>query len=109
MRGFIPLTIANIKSFYRNRAALFWTLAFPVIFIILFGSIFSGGTQDFPLALVDEDHSDVSAQLLAGFSNVPILEVDQVGSDEALEHMRTGEFAGVLIIPQGAGAQLTGG
>jgi len=30
------LTIANIKSFTRDRAALFWTLAFPLIFVVLF-------------------------------------------------------------------------
>ena len=42
-RGLLPLTIANVKSYYRDRAALFWTIAFPVIFVILFGSIFSGG------------------------------------------------------------------
>ena len=109
MRGFLPLTIANIKSFYRNRAALFWTLAFPVIFIVLFGSIFSGGNQTFPLALVDEDHSQVSAQLVAGFDNVSILEAEHVGRDEALTHMQSGEFDGVLIIPSGAGASLAGG
>jgi hypothetical protein len=45
MRGFWPMTVANVKSFYRDRASLFWTLAFPVIFVVLFGSIFSGGTS----------------------------------------------------------------
>ena len=55
MRGLLPLTIANIKSFYRNRAALFWTLAFPVIFVVLFGSIFSGGNAHFTIGWVDQD------------------------------------------------------
>ena len=27
----------------RDRAALFWTLAFPLIFIVMFGFIFQGG------------------------------------------------------------------
>ena len=43
MRSLISLTIANVRSFVRDRAALFWTIVFPVIFIVLFGSIFSGG------------------------------------------------------------------
>ena len=43
MRALLRLTVANIKSFMRDRAALFWTLAFPLIFIFLFGSIFPGG------------------------------------------------------------------
>ena len=42
MRGLVALSIANLRSFVRDRAALFWTLAFPVIFVILFGTIFSG-------------------------------------------------------------------
>ena len=109
MRGLIPLTIANIKSFYRNRAALFWTLAFPVIFIVLFGSIFSGGTTTFPLAWVDQDRSPESAQLRAGFDAVALLEVEDVSEQEALEHMRSGEFAGVLIVPAETGAEISVG
>ena len=42
MRSLLNLTRANIKSFRRDRAALFWTLAFPLVFIVLFGTIFSG-------------------------------------------------------------------
>src|SRR3954471_10120798 len=109
MRGLLPLTIANIKSFYRNRAALFWTLAFPVIFIVLFGSIFSGGATTYPLAWVDQDNSPVSAQLRAGFGGVELLEFDDVDEQEAREHMLTGEFAGVLIVPAGTGAAITSG
>jgi len=41
MRPLLNLTIANIRSFTRDRAALFWTLAFPLVFIVLFGTIFS--------------------------------------------------------------------
>ena len=29
----LALTVANVKSFYRDRAALFWTFAFPVLFV----------------------------------------------------------------------------
>ena len=33
MQALLALTVANIKSYLRDRAALFWTLAFPLIFI----------------------------------------------------------------------------
>ena len=39
MRALLLLTVANIKSFTRDGAALFWTIAFPLIFVFLFGSI----------------------------------------------------------------------
>ena len=40
MRFLVALTAANLRSFVRDRAALFWTLAFPVVFVVLFGSGF---------------------------------------------------------------------
>ena len=43
MRALVTLSRANLKSFVRDRAALFWTLAFPILFVVLFGTIFSGG------------------------------------------------------------------
>ena len=55
MRALLLLTVANIKSFTRDRAALFWTLAFPLIFVVLFGSIFSGGSNDRSIGFADLD------------------------------------------------------
>ena len=42
MHALLALTLANIRSYTRDRAAVFWTLAFPLIFIVLFGLIFQG-------------------------------------------------------------------
>src|SRR5579875_331535 len=42
MSAFIAMTVANLKMTLRNRAALFWLLAFPVIFIVLFGYLLGG-------------------------------------------------------------------
>jgi ABC-2 type transport system permease protein len=35
---------ANLKMSLRNRAALFWNLAFPALFIVIFGVVFGRGT-----------------------------------------------------------------
>ncbi len=60
------LTVANIKSYTRDRAALFWTLAFPLIFIFMFGFIFQGGGGGAACspAWVDEDGSSAAATAL---------------------------------------------
>ena len=71
MQPLIQLTIANIRSFVRDRAAMFWTLAFPLIFILMFGAIFTGGgssTRTF--AWVDDDGSAASAALRAAFAGL---------------------------------------
>ena len=75
MQALLALTRANIRSYTRDRAAVFWTLAFPLIFIFLFGLIFQGGgSSDINLGWVDQDGSPSSGQLrsaLAGTSAQP--------------------------------------
>ncbi len=43
--SFWQLFLADLKSMLRNRMALFWFLAFPVIFMLIFGAVFSGDGQ----------------------------------------------------------------
>lgn len=97
------MSVANIRSFYRDRASLFWTLAFPVIFVVLFGSIFSGGTTRFTVGWVDQDGSPAAAQLRTGFEQIPILEVADAPEQAALQRMRDGELDGVVVVPAGVG------
>ena len=69
MHALLALTRANIRSYTRDRAAVFWTLAFPLVFIVLFGLIFQGsGTARLTLGWVDEDNSAAAVKLRAGFA-----------------------------------------
>lgn len=47
MKMFYMMFIASFKEFVRDRSGLFWTFAFPVCFIFLFGLIFSTGQMGF--------------------------------------------------------------
>ncbi len=40
MRSLWAMVKANLKMSVRNRTALFWNLAFPAIFIVIFGAVF---------------------------------------------------------------------
>jgi ABC-2 type transport system permease protein len=103
LRGLGPMTIANIKSFTRNREAMFWSIAFPVIFVVLFGAIFSGGSTRFSVAWVDQDGSAAAGQLRAGFGQVALLELRDASEQQALDDMRAGEVDSVIVVPAGVG------
>ena len=45
MTPLIPLAIANAKSVYRDRTAMFLTVLTPLLFIVLFGTLFNEGTN----------------------------------------------------------------
>ncbi len=42
MRSFAALLLAEVRNFTRDKLMLFFTLLFPVVFILLFGFLFSG-------------------------------------------------------------------
>jgi ABC-2 type transport system permease protein len=95
------LTVANIKSFTRDRAALFWTLAFPLIFVILFGSIFSGGNREWTIGFVDLDQTPASTALKTAFGSIPDVKLVEGTETDLLARMKKGEVSPVVVIPAG--------
>lgn len=105
MRFLVSLTIANLRSFLRDRAALFWTLAFPIVFVIMFGTIFSGGgSSDYRIGWVDQDGSPVSAQLRAALADNAPVQLTDGSLDEARAAMQKGDLDGIIVIPSGLGS-----
>jgi ABC-2 type transport system permease protein len=102
MNTLLRLTVANLKGLTRDRAALFWTFFFPIMFVLLFGVLFSGsGNSKVTVGYVDLDNSAASAGLRTAFDSVPILDV-QVGSLEAEKAaMQNGDVSAVIVIPKG--------
>jgi ABC-2 type transport system permease protein len=101
MRPLLLLTVANIKSFTRDRAALFWTLAFPLIFVVLFGSIFSGGNTNRSIGFADHDGTPASGQLRTAFSSISNVKLVEKSEDELLASMKKGEISAVIVVPKG--------
>jgi len=108
MQALIALTVANIRSYVRDRAALFWTLAFPLIFIFMFGFIFQGGGGGaLSFGWVDQDGSAAAGQLRVAFEGQDGLEVEVGDQDTALQRMREGEVDAVIVVPAGYGDSIT--
>ena len=104
MTALWALTLANIRSYVRDRAALFWTLAFPLIFIFMFGFIFQGG-GDFSvtIAWVDEDRTPASSELRAAFDAVDSNELVDLDLEAARVQMQDGEVSTIVAVPAGYG------
>jgi ABC-2 type transport system permease protein len=110
MTALLALTIANIKSYVRDRAALFWTLAFPLIFIFMFGFIFQGGGgSELNLGWVDADGSPASAQLRDAFTASGAVKIVETSEDDAVAQMRNGKVDSVIVVQKGYGATVAAG
>jgi ABC-2 type transport system permease protein len=104
MRSLIALSRANLKSFVRDRPALFWTLAFPIIFVLLFGTIFSGGGQlHYNVGWVDEDGSAAAGQLRSGFEATGLVTLHDGTLGAERDAMQRGDIDGIIEVPAGLG------
>jgi len=105
----LALAIRSLKETYRDPLALGFLLGFPLVFMLLFGAIFSGDElPDFAVGVVDQDNTMVS-QAFAGqaLPAVPVLSVTTYGdTDTALKDLKFGELNAYIVIPPGFGQQV---
>jgi ABC-2 type transport system permease protein len=105
MRRLWTLTVANTKSYVRDRSTVFWTLVFPLVFVVLFGSIFSGvGGGMISLGWVDLDGTTVSAELASSPVVTGAFTLRTGTQDEMLQAMRDGRVHAVVVVPRGFGS-----
>jgi ABC-2 type transport system permease protein len=97
------LYVANMKEFIRDRGALFWTFAFPILFILLFGAIFSGNNSvSYNVGLVNQDTGPVGAQLANVFTNkVSAFKVKTGSYSDEMNALKKGNLDLVIVIPAG--------
>ena len=109
MNALFALTVANIRSYTRDRAAVFWTLAFPLVFIVLFGLIFQGSAARLTLGWVDNDKSEAAVKLKAGFAALNgVTLVETTVRRRARSRCRSARSTGSIVVPVGYGASLRG-
>ena len=111
MTSVLPLYIASQKTFLRDRMALFWTLAFPVLFILLFGVIFSGSGQDpVPVGVVQPAGAGGAPDpVLAALNSIPALEVRAGTRAELMDHLGGGDLRVVVDAPPSLAGDVAGG
>ena len=110
MRAVPALVAAIALEFVRDRTALFFTLAFPVIFMVMFGLLMGGlgGQDSYPVGLVVEDASAAASGIAGALKNIPVLDLTETGVEAESEALRKGDRNAVVIVPAGFGASLDG-
>jgi ABC-2 type transport system permease protein len=94
--------VVSIKSFYRERTAMFFTFAFPIILILVFGAIYMDrDNASFDLFVQDLDHANASAQVVKTLEDYGKFKVTKVDpSINATQYAKNNKLNLVLIIPK---------
>lgn len=100
MRTFWQLVLANARDIGRDKMSLFWFLAFPVLFILLFGFIFSNeGTPTYDVGVVYSQGNPLADGLVKGVSAVPVFKVHTGDRESELQALRKGKRSLVVEAP----------
>ncbi|UCE38434.1 MAG: ABC transporter permease [Thermoplasmata archaeon] len=93
----------DLKEFVRNKAAVFWTIMFPILLILLFGFIFQDeGDINYELLVQDKDSGNWSTALTDVINETDLFDVKMVHPNEDPEDYMKDNNANVLIIiPEG--------
>ncbi|CAN5153582.1 ABC transporter permease [soil metagenome] len=106
MKALRYMIVANFKMTLRNRTALFWNLAFPAIFIILFGLLLTTDTDAFSVGVAGESTTSIARQVTSDLGNSSAFDVSLGSRESQLEALNEGERSVVVIFSEGATAQL---
>ena len=102
------LILVNLKMIYRDRQALFWALAFPLIFVTVFGLFNLDDPPEVTLAVVDNAQDELSTRLIENLGNVDTFNiVERQDEAAARQEMRDGDQSYLLIIPADISAAVT--
>jgi ABC-type multidrug transport system permease subunit len=107
-RRFLAATVAQLKMTFRNRIALFWALAFPIIFMTLLGILFGGSTSGGTLTIVDQARTPAARALVHALERNPGIEAKTDTSDPAAarKDVVDGDRDALLVLSSGsAGTQ----
>lgn len=109
MNALFALAAKDIRLLLRNRAALFFTVAWPLLIAVFFGVIFGGGsgTSKPKVALVVQDSSAASERFAQSVLRLETLEVDRMDAAAAEQLVRQGKRTAAIVLPQGFGERNT--
>jgi ABC-2 type transport system permease protein len=95
--------VVSLKTFSREKSAMFFTIAFPIILILVFGTIFlNQDNVSFELHVQDLDQTNSSAQLVKALElngKFRITAVDP--AIDATRYAKDKKASLVLVIPRG--------
>jgi ABC-2 type transport system permease protein len=92
----------RIKSFYREKSALFFTFLFPVILVLVFGTIFTRPEKlNLDLPVQDLSQSASSAKFIEGLTVDQAFKIRPVPADaDAVQYAKEHKLNLLLVIPK---------
>ena len=100
MKTVIQLIKSSFRQLLRDKTALFFTFAFPVVFMVIFGLIFSGSENyKANIGFAGDENSPAVKAIEQGFKAVPNFVIKEGTVDDLTAQLKKGELSAVISVP----------
>lgn len=99
---FLPYDLeCNLKMLFRNKAWVFFTFAFPLLFFLIFGYLLGTPSSATTLYYADHDHSETAKAFLSALNATGAVDLKDGSGMDLAQSLKDGKIAIYLDIPQG--------
>lgn len=108
----LALVRTDVRLYFADRRAVVVGVLVPILIAAFFGYVFggNGNAKDagkIPIAVVDEDQSNVSRAIVADLAADKLLQVSTLKREAARDSVKTGKQNAAAVIPKGFGERTT--
>ena len=100
MNSTIAMAQTLLKIFSRDRQAIFFTLFFPITFMVIFGIASSGGDDPIEIGVVDNAQNTFSGRFIETLADNDIFQVTLDSEENLRTLVVDGELVLALVLPE---------
>lgn len=101
-RAMLAITRASLKAIFRTPSSVFFSLAFPLVFIVVFGSIGSGGGLSLDIGIAKG--ADTANKVYYAIKSIPALHIDAKSDSEVHADLKNGDITAIINIQKASPA-----
>lgn len=112
-KSLLPIVVfakIDIRRLFRDKVAIFFVFVFPLIFLLIFGSIFNGNNMSFRVAVMNNSDTVFAKEFVKNMSKDEVIKVDKeiTNMATAKEKMNRGQLDATIVIPKEFGVVQAG-
>ena len=103
------LTVASVKMYFRNKAAIFFTMFVPIAFIGVFGLLSKSDGGKLTLDVTNQSSSELSRSFITALKSVKTFQVAETSESDASGKLSKGKLDLQVVLPASFGQTQSGG
>lgn len=106
LRTILVFTKINTRRFFRDRLAIFFTIAFPLIFLFIFGGIFGKQSDlSFKVSVINQSQTEFAKDYMSQLEQSKVFKIDQQAKDmeSANEKISKSEIDAAIVLNENFG------